>query len=448
MDDPIAALATPYAPAALAVIRTSGKGSISLVSRLLARPERLRRAESHRVLHATLYGRSGAALDDVVLAVYRAPGGYTGEDSVELFCHGGLAGVRRILEELLGLGFRQAEPGEFTRRAFVHGKLDLTRAEAVHEVVTARTRDAHSLALGRLHGGVYERIDAAKRALVEQLARVEVQLDYPEDEVETDVSIEDIATVRAGLADLAESYESGRLYRDGVRVAIAGPTNAGKSSLFNLILRHDRAIVSPIPGTTRDYLEAEASFGGIPVRLYDTAGYRDVVEMVESEGIERSSTVSRAADLVLYVVDTAAGATAADRERIAELTRHVPCLVVWNKIDLAEGPSEGDGVKVSAETGEGLRALEEKVIEMVTPGGGLSSGDGGAALIDSLRQKALLERAVQSLRAVEEGIQSGAHLDLVAVDLKDAVDALGEITGEVTSADVLDEIFSGFCLGK
>jgi tRNA modification GTPase len=454
MEEPIVALATPYAPSALAVLRTSGEGSIELIASLFSNPKRLREAESHTLVHGTLHGKSGETLDEVVAGVYRAPGGYTGEDSVELFCHGSLAGIRRALDALLELGFRQAAPGEFTRRAFMNGKLDLTRAEAIQEVVAAKTRTAHSIAMDRMHGLLFRNIDIAKRELLRQRAAVEVQLDYPEDEVQASVSPAELRRIRDNLAELASSYDRGRLYQDGARIAIAGPTNAGKSSLFNLILRHDRAIVSSAPGTTRDYLEAEVSFAGVPIRLYDTAGYRDVVELVETEGIERSGEVSRAADVVLYVVDATEGLDVSDRRRLRDLREHVPCVVVWNKVDLEHARQPEDGaVAVSAATGTGLADLEARVPAILMGDDRepvLTSGTDGhrTAMIDSLRQKRLLERAVESLDAVLEALDAGVHLDLLAVDLKDAVDALGEITGEVTSADVLEQIFSGFCVGK
>jgi tRNA modification GTPase len=397
-----------------------------------------------------------------MVVVYRSPKSYTGEDAAEISCHGSLPGIRRILDALMAVGFRRAEPGEFTRRAFMNGKLDLTQAEAVQEIVSAKTHDAHAMALDRLRGAVFAEIDAVKGELLRQRAAVEVQLDYPDDEVEAVVSGGAILAARRRLLALAQSYDRGRLFRDGVRVAIAGPTNAGKSSLFNLLLRHDRAIVSPTPGTTRDYLEAEVDIGGVPVRLFDTAGFREAVELVESEGIERSGAVSRAAHLVLYVVDSCEGMTTADVERLAELREHVPVVLTWNKVDVpgATAPPDG-GVALSVVTGVGLDALEQRILSAVLPDGAPGSAEdgeaahrvgggaqSGAAVIDSLRQKQLLERAADSLDSVARALEEGVHLDLVAVDMKDAMDALGEITGEITAADVLDTIFSGFCVGK
>lgn len=451
-EPPIVALATPFTPSALAVIRTSGEGCIELVAALCADGAAVIHADGHTAVYERLRSPDGALLDEVVLTVYRAPRSYTGEDSVEISCHGSLPGVRRILDALLSAGFHRAEPGEFTRRAFMNGKMDLTRAEAVQEVVTAKTRDAHILALDRLGGSLFRRIDEAKQAILKQRAAVEVQLDYPDDEVEVDVAVEDIVEARRTVAALAAGYDRGRLYQDGVRVAIAGPTNAGKSSLFNLILRHDRAIVSPSPGTTRDYLEADVAIRGVPVRLFDTAGYREAVEIVESEGIERSGAVSRAAHAVLYVVDAVVGLADSDRHRIGELSKEVPVVLVWNKTDREEASSApatvhgaSSVVSVSVTHGAGLEAVEAAVIEAVMPESG---GEEGVTVIDSLRQKQLLERSVSALDEVVAGLADGMPLDLVAVDMKDALDALGEITGEVTSTDILDTIFSGFCVGK
>lgn len=466
MTDPIVALATPFAPSALAVIRTSGRNSIDLVASLCSRRDAVSSAESHSLVYTTIRGCDGELLDEVMALVYRAPKSYTGEDSVEISCHGSLPGIRGIIDALLAVGFRRAEPGEFTRRAFMNGKLDLTQAEAVQDVVFAKTRDSQAMALDRLRGAVFTEIDGVKRELLRQRAAVEVQLDYPDDEVEAEVSSQAILAARSRLLALAAGYDRGRVFRDGVRVAIAGPTNAGKSSLFNLLLRHDRAIVSPSPGTTRDYLEADVDIGGVPIRLFDTAGFREAVELVENEGIERSGAVSRASHLVLYVVDSCDGIAEGDTQRLNALGDHVPVILVWNKVDLPDAKRVPDGgVALSVATGIGLEALERRILAAVLPDptegpvanaphvahgarASMRREESGTAVIDSLRQKQLLERAAESLGSVAQALIDGVHLDLVAVDMKDAMDALGEITGEVTAADVLDTIFSGFCVGK
>ncbi|MFP4066305.1 MAG: tRNA uridine-5-carboxymethylaminomethyl(34) synthesis GTPase MnmE [Spirochaetaceae bacterium] len=442
--DPIAAAATAHGHAALAVIRTTGDGSIDLVARLFSRS----RALSEATGNTTVYGRiidpdTGDTVDEVVVLVYRAPAGYTGQDSAEIVCHGSPAGVDRILKLLYRSGFRRAEPGEFTLRAFLAGKMDLTEAEAVHEVVSATTARAHALAVHRLSGAVHRRIEEIKTSLVEVLSGVELGLDYPDDEVEVPpLPVERIDTLRRRIDDLRATYRTGRIYQEGALCALAGPTNAGKSSLFNLLLREERSIVSESHGTTRDYIEAAVSLDGVPVRFVDTAGLRSPAEHIEEEGIRRSRTVVEAAALVLYVVDATVGLAEEDR-RVME--SHPRFLGVWNKTDLTEAPAPAGFVPLSARTGEGVETLFEEVKRRVLP---FDASVAGEPVIESTRQRELLDRASESLGLVLEGVGEGAADDAVALDLRDAVNALGEITGEVTAEDVLETMFSHFCVGK
>jgi tRNA modification GTPase len=450
VEDKIAALATPWGASAVAVIRTSGQGSIEEMSRIFSPGDRLSAAEGHTVVRgALLDGESGGVIDDVIAAVYRGPKSYTGEDSVELFVHGSLPGIERILAVLKRRGFRPAGPGEFTLRAFLNGKLDLTKAEAVNEIVTAKSGAAHSLALHRLGGSVERRIREIKEELLRIYAEVELQLDYSEDEGEAEYREVDLDALRSlgrQCRDLARTYETGRLYQQGIRVALGGRTNAGKSSLFNLFLKEDRSIVSEIHGTTRDYIEAWISIGGIPVLLYDTAGLRAHRDPVEWEGIRRTERILENADIVLYLVDSTGGVLSEDTERLAALKEQgIPCLRLWNKVDLTdEAPPEGF-MPVSVQTHEGFSAIERAVVELVPDRTGYGSGE---PVIDSLRQRDLLLRAADGLDLAGRSVEEEAPLDMIAVDLKDALDALGEITGEVTSAEILKTIFSDFCVGK
>lgn len=518
-DDPIAALATPFGRSAIAVIRTTGSGSIDLVANLFSRPERLRRAEGNTVHYGKLLavqnngasdvsvGGDGAAprsaasgegagppagspsgpavVDEVVATVFRAPASYTGQDSVEISCHGSPAGIEAVLELLYGSGFRAADPGEFTFRAFLNGKLDLTRAEAVNELIGSQTKQAHELALHRLSGAVEREVNAVKSRLTKIMAAVEIQLDYPEEDTgEVPVPRDGIDHAIDELNQLLRTYSTGRLYQEGARVAIAGKTNAGKSSLFNRFVREDRAIVSETHGTTRDYLETQVSIGGIPLRLFDTAGLRNATEEIESEGIRRSDMLIEHAELVLYVVDGTVGLTEEDSARLRRLglvaggagraaddsieeaaggrepggagdsadagaeapeNRVIP---IWNKCDREERrepPAEWGFIEMSAESGAGFGALEEEIRSRLLPHG--TEGD-TAAVIDSARQKQLLERCVESLRQVLVGLDEEMPVDAVALDLQDALQALGEITGEVTTSDILDTMFQGFCVGK
>lgn len=447
-EDRICALATPWAPSALAVIRTTGKGCVAAFAPFFSRPRALAQAPGHTVLHGRVLDASGTVLDDVVVTVYRAPASSTGQESVEISCHGSLPGLRRILDALVLGGFRPANPGEFTLRAFLNGKLDLTRAEAVQEIVAAKTARAQSLALDRLSGSVEGRITDLKSKVLDLLALMNIQLDYAEDDVSTvTIPFETLDGVREELRILADSYRTGRVYQEGLTVALAGQTNAGKSSLFNLFLKEDRSIVSDEHGTTRDWLEAWISLDGLPVRLIDTAGLRQTENRVEQEGIRRSRELIGVCDVLLYLIDGAKGPDSEDSAFLAAQASDARLLVVYTKADLVDGfPSDGPvpGLWVSAKTGRGFSALEAAIRRKV-PGG---EGPAGGAVIDSLRQKQLLDRAVASLDQVRQGAVGGAPLDMIALDVQEALQALGEITGEVTNADVLTRMFSSFCVGK
>lgn len=462
--DLIAALATPYGVSALAVIRTSGPGSVEAVTALCDNPESVRESAGGRMKRVLLLDpEDDQVLDEVMLGIFRAPHSYTGEDSVEIFCHGSPPGIRRILSVLYRNGFRPAEPGEFTLRAFMAGKVDLTRAEAVHEIVQAQTATSHEMALARLGGSIEAAIEESKQDLVQIMAAVTVQLDYPEEDTgEIIIPPEKISAARTRLQELADTYRTGRLYQEGARVALAGRTNAGKSSLFNAFLKEDRSIVSETHGTTRDYIESHLDLDGIPIHLYDTAGLRTTEESIEGEGIRRTRSVLEGADLVIYVVDSTVGLTEEDTAVIGPNRERL--VVAWNKIDqpgslpvpgaalsgasgrptpAAELPTPA--LPISAQTLRGMDQLISHIIGELTPE---RSYREGSPVIDSLRQKNLLERATAALGEVEAGLAAGYPVDAVSLDLQEAINALGEITGEVTSDDILDAVFGGFCLGK
>lgn len=448
-DDRICALATPWSPSALAVIRTTGPGCIEAFGRFFSRPRALAAAPGNTVLHGRVIDAAGATLDDVVVTVFRAPASATGQDTVEVSCHGSLPGLRRILDTLTSGGFRPANPGEFTLRAFLNGKVDLTRAEAVQEIVAAKTDRARALAMDRLSGAVAHRIEALKAPVLDLVALLNIQLDYAEDEVATaEVPFDRLTAVRDGLADLAATYRTGKVYQEGLKVALAGRTNAGKSSLFNLFLKEDRSIVSDEHGTTRDWLEAWISLDGVPLRLVDTAGLRQTDSRVEQEGIRRSRELIEGCDVLLYLVDGTQGSDADDRAFLAAHADDPRLITVHTKADLVPGPaaaSDPGRLWVSARTAQGFPALEAAILARV-PGAG--EGGAGGAVIDSLRQKQLLDRAVAALDQALAGARAGVPLDMTALDVKEVLDALGEITGEVTTADILTHMFSRFCVGK
>jgi tRNA modification GTPase len=459
-DDPIAALATPLGESALAIIRVSGSGSIERLAAGFSRPETLRDSPGNRILYGWLR-REGENIDEVTLGVFRAPKSYTGEDAVEIYCHGSRPGISRILSLLFALGFRQAEPGEFTLRAFLNGKMDLTSAEAVHELVKSRSGKAQSLALHRLSGGVFREIDRVKSLLTDIMAAVSVQLDYPDDELPDEgddsgfiAGLIDpglIASARDGLRRLSGTYRSGRLYQEGARVALAGRTNAGKSSLFNAFLREDRSIVSDVHGTTRDYIEAPVDLQGIPVRMFDTAGLRDVDEIIEAEGIRRSGEIIENSSVILYLVDgseSGAADNSFDKSQLGRIDElALPCVRLWTKADLpGAGEVPAGFFPVSAVSGEGLDAVQDEMIRLLTLG--LDRIDEADVVIDSLRQKHLIDDAVDSLETVIASLDDRLPLDIIALDLQNCLRDLGEITGEVSSEDILDRVFSGFCVGK
>jgi len=443
-DDPIAALATPLVSSALAVIRVSGKGSLQLLAPLVkgGAPAAGRRGNT---INRCIIRDGDDDVDEVMLAVYRAPRSYTGEDSAEIISHGSIPVIQRLLSLLTRSGFRPAGPGEFTQRAFLNGRMDLTRAEAVNEIVRARTDRARALALQRLSGAIESRIKAARESLVELRAGLEVSIDYPDDERDGEV-LDDGALDRtiSLLQGLTRTYRQGRIYQEGVTAAIAGATNSGKSSLFNAMLRQERAIVSEVHGTTRDWLEGSVSLEGIPFRLFDTAGLRDTRDPLEVEGIRRTEQVLAGADLVIYLVDSTAGIRAADVSFMARWAG-VPMIRVWNKVDLPGLPVPEGFVPLSATTGEGLGPLEEAAAGLALGG---SPADTGEPLIDSVRQRDLISRALAALGRLRVARAGGVTADLLAVDLADALDALGEITGEVTTAEILERMFASFCVGK
>jgi len=451
---PIVALATPPGESAISVIRTSGPGAIERAASCFSRPAALLAAPGHTLVHGELVDPvSGEPLDEVLAAVFRSPRSATGEDGVEFSCHGSPAVVRRALSVLEAAGFAPALPGEYSFRAFMHGKTDLARAEAVQELVRARSDGARAEALRRLEGGLSRRIAAARSRLVDALAEVQARLDYGEDEAEAGDGFDPapLRELRASLAALAGSYAAGRMHGEGARVVVAGRPNAGKSSLFNLLLREERAIVASEPGTTRDWIEAGVELEGMYLRLVDTAGLRDAASEIEAEGVARSRRLAGEADLALYVVDGVAGLRSEDE---AFLRERPDALAVWNKIDSAACRPAPEGfVPVSAADGAGLAALVSSLAGRLASGFGAGpfAVRGGAereVLVASARQKSLLDESLAAIDSCLAEEKAGAPLDALALELGAAADALGEITGEIASAEVFEAVFSRFCVGK
>ncbi|MBR5897059.1 MAG: tRNA uridine-5-carboxymethylaminomethyl(34) synthesis GTPase MnmE, partial [Lachnospiraceae bacterium] len=339
-EEAISSIATALAPAALGIVRLSGKNCIELVSKVFSRPKALLAAPGNTLVYGWIQDNK-SRIDEVMLAVYRAPKSFTGEDMVEIFCHGGPAVVTAIQTLMLKSGFRQALRGEYTFRAYINGKTDLTKAEAVKEIIDSHTDAGRSHAVGRLSGSLFEEIDSIKKLIVDTLAAIEVEIEYPEDEetIADTFDRKDIELARDRLQTLADSWKGEKLYQDGARVVLAGRTNAGKSSLFNAILKEERAIVSDIEGTTRDWLESWASINGIPVRLFDTAGLRETDDVIEAQGVELSRNLASDADVVLYLIDSTTKPTPEDEEFIKNCKE--PLIVVWTKSDKVEGCEPG-----------------------------------------------------------------------------------------------------------
>ena len=455
-EEPIAAIATALSPSALGIIRTSGKGCIELVSKLFSRPQALCEAKGNTIVYGWIT-ENEKKIDEVLISVFRSPKSSTGEDMAEITCHGGPVVVTSIFNALLRNGFRTAERGEFTFRGYINGKTDLTKAEAVKEIIDSRTDTSRSRAVGRLAGSLFTEIDSVKKLIIDTLAAVEVEIEYPEDEetIADAYDTSDLEEAKNRLKSLSDSWKTEKLYQDGVRVVLCGKTNAGKSSLFNALLKEERAIVSDIEGTTRDWIESWVSFDGVPARLFDTAGLRETDDVIEARGVEMTRELSSDADIILYLVDSFSGLSAEDEAflKTAKEKYAVPLILIWNKIDKLGSDlpnattnlvSEDSQVRLCAKTGFGIDLLSHLVKEKLSL---LSTLDRGAAL-GSERQKKCVEEAFERITHALKATKEGYALDAAVQDMEDALDSLGEITGEVTSEDVLDSIFSHFCVGK
>lgn len=516
-SDMIYALATAWGKSAIAVVRVSGDGCIDALSTAFSNQGKLKSSGTNTLVYGHLRDpEDGSPVDDVVVAVYRDGHGYTGEEALEVSCHGGLQVVRTVLSLMEKLGFRKALAGEFTLRAFLHGKMDLTKAEAVEELIDSKGNTGRTMALGRLNGTLFNAIKGIKDILVGVMSTIEVQLDYSEDEIGEDLSFpfDDLSKAIGMVSRIKASYNAGKLYSQGAKVVLAGPTNAGKSSLFNYLLKEDRSIVSSVEGTTRDFIEAQCTIDGIPIRLYDTAGFRSLTQKavsdgdceggrslmdgqfsIEAQGMERSRSLVDDADIVVYMVgpdkepehgpccpqdsrgkaaaaapspkggdEAAQNETVQDEPTLEETLLSDPrCIVVHSKADILQGhgatngatngaangdaPAQGGGrLFVSVVTGEGFDELCSAIRERLMAGASIQE-DGGL-VIESERQRECLGRCKDSLDAAMIAARANVPLDIISMDVQEAIEALGEITGEVTTDDVLDRIFGTFCVGK
>ncbi len=455
LDDTIAAIATPLGEAGLAIIRLSGKTSLAVADKIFAPAGKSSVKPSAAPTHTIQFGkvwRAGQVVDEVLVAVMRAPRTFTREDVVEITCHGGLLPAKLILDAALEAGARLAEPGEFTRRAFLNGRLDLTQAEAVADVIHSRTELALSAANEQLAGKLSGRINQLRDDLMKTLAHVEAYIDFPDEDIAPETKEQFIQRLDAGIIfmeELLRTATEGQILRRGIRAAIVGRPNAGKSSLLNQLLGHDRAIVSPIPGTTRDTIEETANIRGLPVIFIDTAGLREAGDEIEMEGIRRSRESLARAEFILQVFDSSEPFSATDGNYLREFSAKKRILVL-NKTDLPPqltlpASAAAPVIKVCCLTGAGMENLKDEIKRLVWREA--IGGEMLQVMINSRHQEAL-QRARTAVQRARTGMSEDLTLEVVAMELRIAANAVGEIVGKTSTEDLLDSIFSQFCIGK
>lgn len=455
MSDLIAAVSTPAGRGGVGILRLSGEGAIAAAMQGFRPAGRapLSEAPDRTLLYGHVLDREGQVIDSGLAFVSRAPHSYTGEETAEIQCHGSPVVLALALEALFAAGARQAGPGEFTKRAFLNGKLDLTQSEAVIDLIDAETPAAARQAATQLGGSLLRRIEEIYDALVDVSAHFHAVLDYPDEDIDP-FRAETLGTVLraqdAALTRLLATARRGQMVRSGVACAIVGRPNAGKSSLLNALAGYERAIVTDIPGTTRDTVEVTVELGGVPFRLVDTAGLRDSDDPIEQMGVERSRAAMEEASLVLVVWDSAQPATGEDLALLKQAAERHPTVLVWSKRDLNPAPPAADlpeGVSVvelSARTGEGLDALERTLASLA----GLAGDSGGGEVLTNARQTDAARRAQEAVRRAGEGLEIGIPPDLLLTDVEEAMNALGELTGRTVREDVTARIFQRFCVGK
>lgn len=456
MDDTISAIATALGVGSIGVIRLSGPDSLAIADRIFAGREKLGRENARKLLYGHILDRKGQPIDEVLAVYMPGPHSYTGEDVCEIQCHGGRQALQEILSLTYQAGARPAEPGEFTKRAFLNGRLDLAEAESVMDIINAKSRQALVAANRGHEGGLSRKVRELRKELRDLVVQLEAAIDYPEEDIEEvtyDRAAEVLAEAQGAVARLLRQGGAGRILREGLRTAIVGRPNVGKSSLLNSLLQADRAIVSNIPGTTRDIIEEQMTIGGIPLVLTDTAGLRDTEDLVEKIGVERSRAALEDAQLALVVLDGSQPLSGEDRELLRSLTDRKKLILV-NKSDLPQvldteelrreyGGS--DVIVLSVKTGEGLEQVEQWLQEFVY---GEGSDSESSSMTQNARQQDLLEKALRSLEDALEGARQHLPYDCLTIDLTQTLHDLGEITGEDVPDEIIDEIFAQFCVGK
>lgn len=458
-NDTIAAVSTAVGEGAIGIVRLSGADAVAIAEKIIKRSNgtQLQNQRSHSLFLARVIDpKDGSQVDEALVSIMRAPSTYTREDVVEINCHGGIVALRKTLALVLAAGARAAEPGEFTKRAFLNGRIDLAQAEAVLDTIKSKTDTALKAAVSQLEGGLSKSARAIAEIIANVLTQVEAAVDFSDEDIETlpaDELLATLAKAQDRLEELLRTSVRGKMLKEGVRVAIMGKPNVGKSSLLNALLRKERAIVTPVPGTTRDVIEETINIKGIPLVLKDTAGIRESSDEVERIGIKYTRQAIKTSDIILCVIDGSQKISNEDRSLINEILDEKAILVV-NKIDLPQAVSAKDlntpanfkaRVDVSAVSGDGIQRLEDKIEEILFEG---QVGNSGAAIITNARHEQLLEKAVKHIAEAALLINNEQPEEVVSMVLKDALDNLAEITGEAIGEDVLDRIFSQFCIGK
>ena len=456
--DTITAIATPIGEGGIAVIRVSGAQAIATIDRMFEGKKRLIDVGTHTAHVGWFTNPANERIDEVVCLVFRAPASYTGEDVVEISCHGGLLTTRRILETIAVSGVRQAEPGEFTKRAFLQGKMDLAQAEAVADLIRAKSDAARNSSLQQLQGRLSEIVREIRGKIVDSVSLLELELDFVEDGyefVDKKKVLDLVCSAEEKLESLLKGYYEGRLAREGVKAVLVGSPNVGKSSLLNALLKEDRAIVTEIPGTTRDTIEEVITINGVLFRLVDTAGLRQPTDFVEEEGIRRTNDQIHIADIILFLVDASRAVTVDEQREVDRIMKKMAdekrCfLLVANKVDIDPETRNLNGfgqrmVKISATREIGIDQLKKRMSDLVLKGYDTTQS---SVTISNLRHAQALDRAKQSLENAKESLMGKKTGEFVVVDLRSSLESLVEIIGEVTSDEILESIFSKFCIGK
>ena len=455
LDDTITAISTPLGQAGLGIVRISGKEAFLIADKFFQGKVQPSSAATHTVHYGRIIDpRSQEMVDEVLLIVMQGPHTYTAEDTVEITCHGGALILQKVLEIAVHCGARLALPGEFTLRSFLNGRIDLAQAEAVADLISARSDSGLKMALRQLEGRLSDRIESLRTEVVNLLANLEARIDFPDQDIEPEDKkeiSEEMKTIEQKLEELISTYEEGKILQEGLNVVIIGRPNVGKSSLLNALLQKDRAIVTPIPGTTRDVVSDYANFSGVLVRLVDTAGHRISGGVIEIEGVRRAEAEIKKGDLILLVIDSAEEVSEEEKVLEQKLAGQ-NYIVVLNKTDLVKEEkltqlekvfSQKDTAKVSCTKSLGLPELKKKIVSRI-----VQTRTEADVVISNLRHKEALERAKLSLQTAQKSFNQNMSLEFVALDVKKALDAVGEVIGKTYTEEILSQIFSNFCIGK